>query len=226
MRDLHEDALWTALENRDASYDGVFYFGVRTTGVFCRPGCPSPLPKRENVAFAFSPEALVRQGFRACRRCRPDEPGRPGVSVGAVVDVCRYIEECDDVPSMARLAERAGMSESALTRLFKDALGITPREYADACRRQRFRKALRSGSGILDASSEAGYGSTSRLYESSNRHLGMTPRAYRNGGEGQHIGWVVEPTPMGYLLVAATEKGISAVKLGDDPAPLAGRVAE
>ncbi len=220
MKELHEDALWAAVANRDASYDGVFYFGVRTTGVFCRPGCPSPLPKRENVAFAFSPAALLREGFRPCRRCRPDSAGRPDASIGTVVEICRFIEECKEMPALAQLAERAAMSESALLRLFRNALGITPREYADACRRQRFRKALRGGSGVLDASCEAGYGSTSRLYEGANAHLGMTPSAYRKGGKGQRIAWVVVGTPMGYLLVAATGKGISSVKLGDDPVPL------
>jgi len=220
MNDIHEEALWAAVADRDASYSGVFYFGVRTTGVYCRPGCPSPLPKRENVAFAFSAAALARAGFRPCRRCHPDETGSPEASVDAVVRVCRYIEESDEIPTLSHLAVQAGMSESALTRLCKNALGITPREYADACRRERLRRALRRGVGVLDASCEAGYGSTSRLYEGSNDHLGMTPLAYRNGGRGQHIFWAVVETPIGYLLVAATEKGVSSVKLGDDPAPL------
>jgi AraC family transcriptional regulator, regulatory protein of adaptative response / methylated-DNA-[protein]-cysteine methyltransferase len=220
MKDIHEDALWTAVTNRDASYAGVFYFGVRTTGVYCRPGCPSPLPNRENVVFGFSPSTFERAGFRACKRCHPDATGAPDSSVAAVVSLCRFIEESDEMPTLSDLAMQAGMSESALGRLFKGALGVTPREYADACRRERLRKALRHGAGVLDASYEAGYGSTSRVYEGANGHLGMTPGAYRNGGRGQDIAYSVVETQMGHLLVAATAKGISAVKLGDDPAAL------
>ncbi len=216
MKDVHEEALWQALACRDATYDGVFFFGVRTTGVFCRPGCPSPVPKRENVVFAFSAATLQRAGFRACRRCRPGEPERPDASVSAVVRLCRFIEESSGMPTMMELAECAGMSESAVGRLFGEALGVTPREYADAHRRERFRKALRRGADILDATYDSGYGSSSRVYEGSNGHLGMTPRTYRDAGKGQRIGFTISETPLGYLLVAATTKGISAVKLGDD----------
>jgi len=124
------------------------------------------------------------------------------------------------MPTMAGLAARAGMSESTVGRLFKDALGITPREYGDARRRERFREALRGGAAVLDATYDSGYGSSSRVYEGANGHLGMTPRAYRDGGRGQRIGHIVALTPLGHLLVAATSKGICSVKLGDDPAVL------
>jgi len=220
MLDLHEEALWNAVSGRDASYSGVFYFGVKSTGVYCRPGCPSPMPRRENVVFAFSPATLAAAGYRPCRRCRPDESGKPEASVAVVVDLCRFIEESEDLPKAAQIAARAGMSVSTVGRLFRDALGITPGEYADARRRERFRKALRGGTGVLDATLEAGYGSSSRVYEGANGHLGMTPRAYRDGGRGQRIGYTVVQTAMGHLLVAATAKGISSVKLGDDPALL------
>jgi len=220
MLDLHEEALWNAVSGRDASYSGVFYFGVKTTGVYCRPGCPSPMPRRENVVFAFSPARLIAAGFRPCRRCRPDQPGTPEESIATVVDLCRFIEESEGAPTMAVLAARAGMSESTVGRLFRNALGITPREYGDARRRERFRKALRGGAGVLDATYDSGYGSSSRVYEGAHRHLGMTPKMYRDGGRGQRIGHTVVLTPMGYLLVAATSKGICSVKLGDDPAAL------
>ncbi len=216
MKDLHEETLWQALTRRDTAYCEVFFYGVRTTGVFCRPGCPSPVPKRENVVFAFSAATLQRAGFRACRRCRPGEPGHPDASVATVVRLCRLIEESSAIPTMMELAECAGMSESAVGRLFGEALGVTAREYADAHRRERFRKALRRGADILDATYDSGYGSSSRVYEGSNNHLGMTPRTYRDGGQRQEIAYTVSETPLGYLLVAATAKGISAVKLGDD----------
>ena len=219
-KDVRDEALWAAVAGRDASYSGVFYFGVRTTGVYCRPGCPTPIPKRRNVVFAFSPATLVAQGYRPCRRCRPDHCGRPDESVATVVDLCRFIEESESVPTLAVISARSGMSASAVSRLFKDALGVTPREYADAHRRERFRRALRAGSGVLDATLEAGYGSSSRVYEDAGTHLGMTPKTYRDSGRGQHIGYSVVRTPMGYLLVAATDRGISAVKLGDDPESL------
>jgi len=220
VKDLHEEALWEAIRRRDASYSSVFFFGVRTTGVYCRPGCPSPTPKRENVVYAFAPATLARAGFRACRRCRPDEPGAPRQAVAMMIDLCRAVEEADTIPGTSALAQRAGLSESAVTRLFKDALGLTPHEYADACRRVRLRAALRSGKGVLDACADAGYGSSSRLYESANGHLGMTPGTFRAGGKGQRISYGTTSTPLGCLLVAATAKGICSVKLGDDESAL------
>ncbi len=220
MQDLHEDSLWDAVRKRDASYGGVFYFGVKTTGVYCRPGCPSPIPRRENVVFAFSPSSLVSAGYRPCRRCHPDGSSTADASVAAVVDLCRYIEESETVPAVAELASRAGLSASTVNRLFKQALGVTPREYADAHRRERFRSSLRAGAGVLDAALDAGYGSTSRVYEGASRNLGMTPGQYRNGGQGQSLGYSLTETPLGWLLVAATAQGISAVKLGDDSAAL------
>ncbi len=217
MEDLSDEGRWNAVVTRDVTCDGLFFYGVRTTGVFCRPGCPSPLPRRENVVFAFSPATLLNAGFRPCRRCRPDEPSRTHTSVGTVVSLCRFIEESEEVPPMAQLARRARTSESTVARLFGEALGVTPREYADACRRERFRKALRNGAGVLEATYGAGYGSTSRVYEGSHVHLGMTPNEYRNAGRGQRIAYTVAMTPLGYLLVAATERGVSSVKLGDAP---------
>jgi AraC family transcriptional regulator of adaptative response/methylated-DNA-[protein]-cysteine methyltransferase len=220
MQDLREDSLWDAVKQRDASYSGVFYFGVKTTGVYCRPGCPSPIPRRENVVFAFSPSSLALAGFRPCRRCHPDDSSRADSCVATVVNLCRFIEESETVPSSAELAARAGLSVSTLNRLFGQALGVTPREYADAHRRERFRRSLRAGAGVLEAAMDAGYGSTSRVYEGANHHLGMTPGQYRNGGQGQRLGYSLTETPLGWLLVAATSQGISAVKLGDDPSAL------
>ena len=215
MKSLHEEALWKAVTTRDRSYDGTFFFGVKTTGVFCRPGCPSPLPKRENTVFAFSPTTLLQDGYRACRRCRPEEANRLDGSVKTVISLCRVIEESEEVPTIKELAARVGLSASAVARMFRRALGVSPRQYADAHRRERFRNALRNGADVLEATYDAGFGSTSRVYEGADAHLGMTPKAYREAGRGQRIAYTVEMTPLGYLLVAATEKGISSVKLGD-----------
>ncbi len=226
MNSLKDDALWAAVLNRDASYDGVFYYGVSTTGVYCRPQCPSRKPKRQNAVFAFSPAALESAGFRPCRRCRPDEAHATDTAAETVVRLCRYIEEADYVPALAELAAQAGMSESQVSRVFRDALGVSPRDYADTHRRERFRKALRQGADIIDATYDVGYGSSSRVYEGANGHLGMTPKAYRDRGRGQRVGYTVVNTPLGYLLVAATSKGICAVKLGDSSDELIGEMTE
>ena len=216
MRDLCDEALWSAVLERDASYDGVFFYGVATTGIYCRPQCPSRKPKRENAVLSFSRQALEQAGYRPCRRCQPDRQG-PGVQADAVIALCRFIEESERIPSLSELADTANMSQSAVSRLFKDALGLTPREYADAHRTERFRGALRHGGGVLDAAYEAGYGSTSRVYDKTNGRLGMTPKSYQRRGSGMSIGYEVVSTPLGHLLVAATDNGVCAVKLGDDP---------
>lgn len=220
MKDLREEALWSAVANRDATCDGIFYYGVKTTRVYCRPGCPSPLPKRENVVFAFSPRSLAEAGFRPCRRCRPGSPDQRSEAVETVVRLCRAIEESGHPLSLREVAHLAGMSERAVTRLFREALGVTPKGYADSHRIGRFKRALRDGADILDATFASGYGSGSRAYEGANGRLGMTPKSYREHGKGLRVEYTTLETPMGWLLVAATVKGISAVKLGDDSAAL------
>lgn len=220
MQDLREDSLWNAVAHRDAAYDGVFYFGVKTTGVYCRPGCPSRQPKRENVVFAFSPAMLAAKGYRPCRRCRPEARDPRDEAAGTVVRLCRAIEEADHALSLAEVAGLANMSGSAVTRLFREALGITPKGYVDSHRVERFRETLRDGAGVLEATYASGYGSGSRVYEGANGHLGMTPKSYRERGRGQRVDYTVTETAMGWLLVAATDRGVSAVKLGDDAALL------
>ena len=223
MNELHEEALWHAVLARDASYDGVFYYGVTTTGVYCRPGCPSRKPSRRNVTFSFSRGALEQAGFRPCRRCHPDRDRSHG-DVDVVVRVCRFIESADAVPTLADIARVAGMSESAISRLFKRAVGVTPREYADSHRLARLRTALHQRGGVLDAVYDSGYGSASRVYENANGRLGMTPKKYQKRGHGLHIHYDVVPTALGYLLVAATDDGVCAVKLGSDPDVLVGEM--
>ncbi|MFW6102755.1 MAG: bifunctional transcriptional activator/DNA repair enzyme AdaA [Chloroflexota bacterium] len=205
------------MAGRDRSYDGVFFFGVKTTGVYCRPGCPSPVPRRDNVVFAFSAELLDGSGYRPCKRCRPDLSGPNGAEADKVVRVCRYIEQSTTVPSLEELSQYAGVSRSTLNRLFRNSLGLTPCEYADAHRMERFRQGLRSGAGVLDAAYDSGYGSTSRVYENTHGRLGMTPKTYSKRGGGVDIEYNIVKTPMGHLLVACTDSGVCSVKLGDDP---------
>ncbi len=217
MKELHEDALWSAVAGRDRCYDGVFFFGVKTTGVYCRPGCPSPLPRRDNVVFAFSAELLDRSGYRPCKRCRPDLPGLNQADAGMVERLCRRIEEAQRTLSLAELARYGDVSASTVSRLFQRALGVTPRMYAEEHRTERFRAGLRHGSDVLTAAYDAGFGSTRAVYENTHGRLGMTPKTYSKRGGGVDIEYSIVTTPMGHLLVACTNSGVCAVKLGDDP---------
>jgi AraC family transcriptional regulator of adaptative response/methylated-DNA-[protein]-cysteine methyltransferase len=215
--DLREEALWRGLVKKDTQYNGIGFYGVLSTGIYCRFHCSSKKPRRENVRFFFSPEGAEKAGFRACKRCYPDKAEEPGVDkqVSRVLSICRYIESCDTIPTLEELSEKAELSPFHLQRVFKEALGISPRDYADAHRQLRLKKALQTGDGISLASYEAGYGSSSRLYEQSSRYLGMTPKAYKEKGRGQRIYYSVMKCPLGLLLMAATSKGICAVRLGD-----------
>ena len=211
---------WQAVASRDGRYDGAFVYAVHTTGVYCRPSCSSRRPRRDNVAFFPLPEAAERAGFRACRRCLPNQarPRDPGIDM--VRRVCRYIdgaaEQADNgPPTLAGLGAHAGMSPHHLQRTFKRVMGITPRQYADARRLDRVKAGLRRGEPVAGALYEAGYGSSSRLYERAPAFLGMTPATYAKGGKGARIGYAIVDCALGRLLVAATARGICAVSLGD-----------
>jgi len=215
--DLTEGALWRALMKRDCRFKGIGVYGVLSTGIYCRFHCQSKKPRRENVRFFFSAEGAEKAGFRACKRCHPDKVEEPDVDslVSKVVFICRYIESCDTIPTLVELSEKADLSPFYLQRVFKQALGISPRNYADAHRQLRLKRGLQTGDDIAVASYEAGYGSSSRLYEQSSRYLGMTPKAYKEKGRGQMIYYSVMRCPLGLILLAATPKGICAVRIGD-----------
>jgi AraC family transcriptional regulator of adaptative response/methylated-DNA-[protein]-cysteine methyltransferase len=203
---------WRAVVERDPAADEAFVYGVSSTGVFCRPSCPSRRPRRDRVAFFDSARAARAAGYRPCRRCRPGstDPVRE-----RVLRVCRYIEEQEDrVPTLSELGARAGLSPYHLQRTFKRVVGVTPRAYADAHRADRVRRRLRGGEAVLAATYGAGYGSASRLYESAPGQLGMTPGRFRSGGRGERVRYAVVPCPLGRLLVAATERGLCRVALG------------
>ncbi|HLY15692.1 MAG TPA: bifunctional DNA-binding transcriptional regulator/O6-methylguanine-DNA methyltransferase Ada [Bryobacteraceae bacterium] len=211
-----EAHFWQALETRDAQMDGVFFFAVLTTGVYCRPSCPSRRPRRENVIFFQRRDAAERAGFRACLRCKPDRERARDPQSELVEKICRYLEQhLDEATTLEGLSRHLGLSPFHLQRTFKAATGITPRAYADFCRLESFKGGLREGRAVTTALYDAGYGSSSRLYERAASQLGMTPTAYRRGGAGVQIRYDLLDTPAGTLLVAATGKGVCAIRFGD-----------
>lgn len=220
------DRRWEAVLSRDINADRDFVYAVRSTGIYCRPTCPSRRPRRDQVEFFTQAEAAERAGFRACRRCKPqlanDAGNNPAQRIAKqVAELCRAIEMNLDGPvKLESLAAQAGASTHAVLRAFRKAMGITPRQYADAVRLRRLKGHLKKGSDVTTAMYEAGYSSPSRLYESASSALGMTPGTYLNGGKGMQIAYTIAPSPMGRVLVAATTRGISAVYLGDKDAPL------
>ncbi len=221
---------WKAIRTRDPRYDGAFVFAVRSTGIYCRPSCPSRRPRPEQVVFFRAPDAAERAGFRPCRRCQP-RAGARHPHAEFVRGLCRHIEariaaNPEEPLTLASLGAETGMSPHHLERVFKRAMGISPRQYADARRLLRLKTQLKKGEDVTTALYEAGFGSSSRLYERAPAHLGMTPATYRRGGQGMSIGYTIVPCPLGRLLVAATEKGVSAVYLGDHDRPLAAALAE
>lgn len=216
-----EEQYWQAVEARSRAADGAFVYAVATTGIYCRPSCPSRRPQRGNVEFFPLPEAAERAGYRACRRCRPREQAASDPARDKVRRACRLIDEALEdgeggTPSLAALGAAVGASPHHLQRLFKRHLGISPHDYAAARRLARVKKKLRAGEDVAGALYEAGYGSSSRLYERSDAQLGMTPATYRKHGKGMAIAYTIAACPLGRLLVAATERGICAVSLGED----------
>ena len=218
---LDERVLWTAVTARDPNWDGAFVYGVASTGIFCRPTCPSRRPRRAGVRFFPTAESAASAGFRACRRCRPLDPASAGPGVERVRRACEIIARRGGRSiSLGALAANVGGSPHHLQRTFRALLGVSPREYAETCRLGCLRAELRQGDGVSAAVYGAGYGSSSRVYEKSARTLGMTPASYARGGAGEHVEFVITPSPLGQMLVAATPRGVCRVKLGDDGAAL------
>jgi AraC family transcriptional regulator of adaptative response/methylated-DNA-[protein]-cysteine methyltransferase len=215
------DPRWTAVVARDPAADGRFVYSVKTTGVYCRPSCGARTARPENVAFHDSAADAERAGFRACKRCKPDQASRTQLQAGKVSELCRLIEAAEEVPSLAELAQRAGMSSYHLHRVFKDVTGVTPRAYATAHRAKRVRQELNRSDTVTQAIYGAGYNSQGRFYEKSNRLLGMTPTRYRAGGADTEIRFAIGETSLGPLLVAQSDRGVCAILMGDDPDQLA-----
>lgn len=212
---LNEDVLWKAVSHRDPQWDGVFVYGVRSTGIYCRPTCPSRRPRRDRVRFFATPAAAGAEGFRACQRCEPNDAHAIPAPLARVSRACHAISARPEQRwTLARLAHLVGGTPHHLLRSFQSALGVSPREFADACRVGCLKAALREGEGVAAATYSAGYGSGSRVYERAASTLGMTPAAYARGGIGEDVGYAIVDSPLGRLLVAGTGRGLCAVKIG------------
>jgi AraC family transcriptional regulator, regulatory protein of adaptative response / methylated-DNA-[protein]-cysteine methyltransferase len=207
-----DEGRWNAVMARDAARDGEFVFAVSSTGVYCRPSCPARRPRRGNVQFFSGPEQAERGGYRACLRCKPKSFSGNAESNGAQA-ICRFIEQhLDESLTLERLGKEFRQSPFHLQRRFKAVLGITPREYADACRMRMLKRNLQAGDSVTRAMYDAGYGSSSRLYERTASQLGMTPDKYRRGAIAAAIRYTCADSPLGRMLIAATERGICAIQ--------------
>jgi len=213
------DPRWAKVEMRDKASDGAFVYSVNTTGVYCRPSCAARLANPANVRFHATPEAARAAGFRACKRCKPDL-GAAQPHAAKVAEAARRIAASETMPSLAGLAAKAGLSPHHFHRVFKAVTGLTPKDYAAAHRGRKLRENLHEGASVTQAIYDAGYNSGSRFYEKSKSLLGMTPSRYRAGGADEEIRFAIAKTSLGALLVAASEKGVCAIHLGDDPEKL------
>jgi AraC family transcriptional regulator of adaptative response/methylated-DNA-[protein]-cysteine methyltransferase len=216
--EMTDDQRWHLVESRQA---GNFLYAVTTMGIYCRPGCPSPRPLRQNVRFFPDPPAAEQAGFRACRRCDP-RGERARLAQDVVRDACAFIEAEEKIPSLDRLAARAGYSKFHFLRMFRDIAGLTPRSYAEGVRARRLQAALTGGARVVDAVADAGFGSESRVYEHTGRLLGMTPGALRRGGAGTVIRTALADCPFGRLLVGATDRGVCFIGFAEPDDALLG----
>lgn len=212
------DPRWLAVVDRDPASDGVFFYAVKTTGVYCRPTCPSRRAKPENVAFYATCADAEQAGFRPCLRCRPNEVAHGQENAALIARACRSIETVEEMPTLGALAKAAGLSRFHFHRVFKAITGVTPRAYGAGHRSARMREALSESRGSVTAAIyDAGFQSSGRFYDSSNAMLGMTPTAFRAGGPDADIKFAVGACSLGAILVARTDKGVCAILLGDDP---------
>jgi len=221
-RDQGRDDKWQVVLARDHRFDGAFVFAVRSTGIYCRPSCPSRRPRKQQVLFFPRPEAAERAGFRPCRRCRPREANVGDPMLDKVREICRYIDaHPDEAITLPNLAAGVGGSPYHLQRTFKRVMGVTPRQYRDARRLARLKTNLKEKTNVTEAMYEAGYGSSRALYERAPSALGMTPGEYRRGGEGARIRYTIVKCPvspagsLGRLLLAATDRGVCRVTMGE-----------
>jgi len=217
---LNQEQCWAAVCGHDASQDGQWFYSVRTTGVYCRPGCASRQPLRKNIAFYETKEEAAAAGFRPCKRCRPNEGSIADRHIAAVERACTLIRASDALPTLVELAEAAHISRFHFHRVFKQVTGTTPRDWGQAYRLGRFTERLDAGEEIAAATYAAGFGASSRVYEAAPAALGMTPAVRRHGGRGETIRYTVVKTAVGCAIVAATGRGICMTALGDDRAGL------
>jgi AraC family transcriptional regulator of adaptative response/methylated-DNA-[protein]-cysteine methyltransferase len=212
-----DDPRWARIVARDKTADGHLWYSVSTTGVYCRPSCPSRLANPKNVQLHDSLKSAKATGFRPCRRCNPDGLSVEAENAALAAKACRIIEESEEEPSLDALAQAVGRSPSYFHRMFKAATGVTPKDYAAAHRAAKVRHGLASGCSVTEAIYDAGFNSSGRFYEKSTDMLGMTPSQYRAGGANEEIKFAVGQTSLGAILVASSKKGVAAILLGDDP---------
>lgn len=214
------DPRWAAVVARDADADGQFFYSVSTTGIYCRPSCAARTARPEHVRFHASAADAESAGFRACKRCRPDQPPLAARQAAMVSELCRFMAQADQPPSLEALARRSGYSPYHLHRIFKAITGLTPRAYAEAQRATRARSKLTQGRSITTAIYDAGFNSAGRFYAQSHRILGMTPGRYRAGGEDAEIRFAIGQCALGAILVAASAQGVCAIFMGEEPEAL------
>ena len=210
---MQQDVYWQAVLAHDRAYDGAFVYGVRSTGVYCKASCPSRRPRREQVRFFVLPTEAQAAGFRPCRRCKVNSQEEMSNEHEAMVQqLCQYIEAHSDEPlSLEALSAEVHLSPTYMQRVFKQVMGITPRQYVQRCRVAQFKRHMKEGREVTGALYEVGFGSSSRLYEQAATQLGMTPGAYRQHGKGMSIAYTIVDCPLGRLLVGATEKGVCSM---------------
>jgi AraC family transcriptional regulator of adaptative response/methylated-DNA-[protein]-cysteine methyltransferase len=211
---LDADSAWAAFERRDRSWDGRVIGAVSTTGIYCKPSCPARRPKREHVTFYRSADEARAAGYRPCLRCRPDEVGRDRAAIARAV---RLIEQAEEPPRLDELAEAVGYAPHHFQRLFSRDMGVSPAAYARAVRAKRAEANLSEDKSVTEAIYDSGYGAPSRFYADAKERMGMTPSAWRDGGRGETIRYVVRGSPLGPLLIAATDKGICQMNFDDSP---------
>ena len=214
---MTDEDRYAAVIRRDGALDGQFFYGVQTTGVYCRPSCAARLALRKNVSFHLNGEAAERAGFRPCKRCRPNKASQQERHAALVCAACRMIDEAEELPSLEDIARKVGVSPFHFHRVFKRTAGVTPKGYADARRAARLQAGLGSSDSVTTAIYDAGFKAPSRFYESATERLGMTPSVYRKGGANASIHFAVAQCSLGAILVATTEKGVCAISFGDDP---------
>lgn len=210
---MENDLFWNAIKNRDARFNGAFVFGVKTTGIFCKPSCSARPAKRENIIYFERVNTAEKHGFRACLRCKPTLENAVDPQIEMVIRACTLIEG-DDQLSLEDLSSELNLSPAHFQRTFKEIVGVSPKKYAEVKRFERFKDEIRGGSDVVTAMYEAGYGSSSRLYEKASANLGMTPAIYKKGGKGMNINYIITDCELGKLLVARTPRGICSVTFG------------
>ena len=224
MPKLYEAEMEAAINRRDATFDGQFYYGVITTGVFCQPSCSTKAAKPENLRFFYDLKSAIAAGFRPCKRCNPI---RKNERTDMLVEVARYIEKhADEKLTLTQLGDMANQSSSQLQKSFKEMFGVSPKHFQDAVRMRRFKRSLKEGDGVTDAIYSSGFGSISRVYGETTRNIGMSPKAYRAGGQGEVIHYACRETALGKMIMAATEKGVCSVQFGDTQESLVSLLSE